>query len=352
MLALLVLLGCGGDAMTTSRGSDGGASDAGRRDAGTLLRLDAGAEIDAALADSGSSVDAGEVLPDPRACAWRSTTFDAPLVELDTASGSSAPLRFEIPGVPDPALVVSAVLRFTSYDADHPGEEGVITVNGSPFDLPAMATWDNVEGSGEVDVGAALVAGLNVVAFGPGPLERSFFRIGAVQLVGEARVESCDAAPEPPPPDAREHTLHFSEASYTRRETWVIPCPPGHPRHQPLRNYAFTASGDEHEATDCDGAYVPGGDRRGTATFRFEGVVRGRYRITIRSRHTENRNPGGALFVVAGEERRIDQTTSSDYEDDVFGERTLEGTVDVVLDSSREGNSDAVTSVTLTPVPG
>lgn len=77
-----------------------------------------------------------------------------------------------------------------------------------------------------------------------------------------------------------------------------------------------------------------------------------RYRVVIRSRHTENRNPRGALFVVEGVEERIDQRTSSDYEDDVWGERSLSGDVDVILDSSREGESDSVTSVSLVPISG
>ncbi|MEM9072512.1 MAG: hypothetical protein AAGE52_28655, partial [Myxococcota bacterium] len=130
------------------------------------------------------------------------------------------------------------------------------------------------------------------------------------------------------------------------------PCAPGTPGHNPLRNYAFTASGDEHLPTDCDGGYRDRGNRRGRAIFRFEDVVPARYRVVIRSRHTENRNPRGALFVVEGVEERIDQRTSSDYEDDVWGERSLSGDVDVILDSSREGESDSVTSVSLVPISG
>ena len=121
---------------------------------------------------------------------------------------------------------------------------------------------------------------------------------------------------------------------------WVIRC----------ADYAFTAYSDEHTATDCDGGYRPGGNRRGTATFHFAAVVGAEYEVWIRSRHTENRNPSGALFIVDGVERRISQRSDRNYTDDLWGTAVLEGDVDVVLDSSRESQSDSVISVRLVPV--
>jgi len=297
--------------------------------------------------------DAGALDPDPDAgpdpgpgpdpaisCGFLADDYGSPMRRLDTGPGG-APLRFFVRGLPDPALVDSAVLRFTSHDADHPGEEGAIFVNGEgPFDLPADASWDNADGAGELDVTAHLVGGDNLIEFAPGPLPRSFFGIGDVRVDATARVDECAPPPPPPEPGAVERSMHYRDAVYSNRRTWVVRCD----------DYAFTASGDEHVETDCDGAYRPGGDRRGTATFTFTDVVRADYEVIIRSRHTENRNPAGALFVVDGVERRISQRSDRDRTDDVWGVARLEGAVDVVLDSSREGQSDSVISVRLMPV--
>ncbi len=352
MLTLLVACSGGTNPMRyDDAGTDQGAT------------LDAGADFggpDIGIDPTDSGFDAGRdagadayVPPTAMTCTYRSSTYGSSMIEIDTGPGSSERLVFDVAAMPDPSLIDSATLRFDSYDADHPGEEGTIMVNGlGPLDLPAMTAWDNAMGTGAVNVTAQLVAGDNLIEFGPGPLSRSLFRIGNVEIIAEARVGECVSAPPPPPPDAVERRMHFSEATYGNRPTWVVPCPPGHPRYNGSRNYAFTARGTEHDPTDCDGGFVPGGNRLGTATFRFEDVIAARYRVVIRSRHTENRNPAGALFIVDGVERRIDQTTSSDYEDDVWGERTLDGTVDVVLDSSREGNSDSVTEVRLEPIAG
>ena len=308
--------------------------------------LDTSVPPDASAPDT--SADAAPPSPDatvadtnpplaPIDCTFMANDFGAGLRELDTGPGG-APLRFTVRGIPDPALIDRATLHFRSYDADHPGEEGVITVNGmGPFDLPANLAWDNLEGAGELDVRAAIVAGDNAIAFGPGPLPRSFFSIGDVRIDARVRIAECSP---PPDPTAVERMIHYRDAIYTNRPTWVIRCD----------DYAFTASGDEHTATDCDGGYVPGGSRRGTATFRFTDVIESNYEVIIRSRHTENRNPAGALFIVDGVERRISQRSSRDHTDDVWGDAHLGGDVDVVLDSSHEGESDSVISVRLVPL--
>lgn len=308
--------------------------------------VDAG--LDPALDAAVDPVDAGPGLLDPRACVYRSTSYDGPMLELDVAPTSSERLVFTVPGLADPSLVVVASLVFQSWDADHPGEEGVITVNGmGPYDLPAMLAWDNTDGTGTVDVTGALAEGTNRIEFGPGPLSRSLFRIGSVRLELSVRVDACEPPPGPTPV-VRE--LHFHEATYTNRATWVIPCPPGDPRFAAIRDYVFTADGAEHDATDCDGGYMPGGSRRGTATFTFDGVVPATYGVYVRFRTSANRNPGGALFVVEGEEQRIDQVDPSGaYREVLFGDRPMSGTVTVVLDSSREAESDSVTWVRLVP---
>jgi len=331
-MVYLLALGCTEPNYRVGAEPDAGAPDV-ERDAGATIEADAGS-VPTPVPDAG---------PAPAAtmeCGYRADDFGGPMRQLDSGPGG-APLRFVVRGLPDPSLVDSAVLRFTSHDADHPGEEGAIFVNGDgPFDLPADARWDNLDAAGELDVTGLLVDGDNLIEFAPGPLSRSFFGIGDVRVDATARVDECSPPPPPPDPSAVERSMHYRDAVYSNRRTWVVRCD----------DYAFTAYGDEHVESDCDGAYRPGGDRRGTATFTFTDVVRADYEVVIRSRHTENRNPAGALFIVDGVERRISQRSDRDRTDDVWGVARLEGTVDVVLDSSREAQSDSVISVRLVPV--
>jgi hypothetical protein len=326
-----------GDASTRDAFVDPGATDGAQRDGGID---DAGVHVDTSIPDAA-------MVPAAMSCSFRSSTYDAPSVELDVGPSSPLRLRFSVPGAPDPALIVSATLSFTSHDADHPGEEGVIRVNATDFDLPAMLAWDNLDASSTVDVTGALVPGANTIEFGPGPLDRSFFGISAVRLDVVAHVDAC--AP-PPDPTAVERRLHFHEGTFTNRATWVVPCPPGHPRFAAIRDYAFTASGAEHESTDCDGLYRAGSGERGTATYVFPDVIASTYGVYVSFRTSANRNPRGALFILDGEEQRIDQVDASgDYQEVLFGDRALAGTVTVVLDSSREAESDSITEIRLVP---
>ena len=262
---------------------------------------------------------------------------------------SAERLVFSVRGLPAPALIEQAVLTFDSYDADHPGQEGSIQVNASgPFDIPAREAWDNMAGTGSVDISGSTVEGDNRVAFGPGPLERSFYRISNVRIAARARVAACPEGPPPPPPpppEARVREIRYPNAEYTNRRTWVVGC-----ENNRARAYAFTATGDEHVPTDCEGIYRAGGNRRGDAIFRFDNVVEATYDIVIGSRHTENRPQGGALFLVNGESRRIGQRSDRDFTEDTWGQRRLSGQVDVILRS--EGNSDSVTHVRLVPRGG
>ncbi|MFK8001595.1 MAG: hypothetical protein AB8H86_18515 [Polyangiales bacterium] len=360
VLAVAGLVACADNQLGTERRDAGDNIDGSVPDAPALsdasgidapMGLDSGE--DAALLDAATDVgnDSGSAPIPARDCVFESEDDEQ---ELDVGPGSSERLRFLIEGLPDPSAVESATLVFTSFDSDHPGEEGSIRVNGmGDLDLPAMVAWDNADGTGNIDVSGLTVAGENRIVFRPGPLPRSFFRIRDVSLRIRARVTECVEAPPPPDPTAVTRSMHFNEAAYAPRGNWVVPCPPGAPGHNSLRNYAFTASASEHNSTDCSGEYRSGGNRRGTATFRFNAVASARYRITIRSRHTENRNAAGALFIVDGVERRISQRSAeSVYVNDVWGERRLEGDVDIVLDSSREGASDCVTSVTIEPISG
>lgn len=294
-------------------------------------------------------MDAGTTLPELR-CTLRSTTFDAAMQEIDVGPTSGTRLRFTLPDVP--AGVTAATLRFDTFDADHPNEEGRITVNGvGPFQIPANVAWDNTTQSDQrVDVTRAVREGSNVVEFGPGPLDRSFYRIGRVQLDVVARAARCGGAVTPPvdagmPTGPRvTRRLGYMNATYTRRGNFVFRCD---------ANYAYTARGD-HASEDCTGGYNPDGTLRGTATFTFPNVVSGAYDIIVTSRHSSNRNILGALFVVNGEPSRIDQRTGPGtltLVDDTWGRRTLSGTVTVVLDATNNRGSDSVSAVTLRPVP-
>lgn len=296
--------------------------------------------------ETGDSTDSGPPLPPAQACNYPSTTFGGAMQELDVPTGSPDVLSFSVLGVPEPSLLASATLHFASHDADHPGEEGLVWVNGmGPYELPADAGWDNVDAMSSIDISGATVEGLNVIEFGAGSLEpRSFYRIGDVRVEAQAWVEDCDKAPEPPPPDAVARQVDYRDAAYTMRHNWVLRCDGF--------EYAFTAYGDEHIGSDCDDLYAPDGSRRGTATFSFPGLVPATYEVQIRSRHTENRNPSGALFVVEGEGIRIDQRDDADFTTDIWGVRELGGDVEVILDSAQESESDSVIFVRLEPVGG
>lgn len=281
--------------------------------------------------------------PETRSCLYRSTEFDAAERTYDVMGASDERLRYTVTGLPAPGDVQRAVLQVRVHDADHPGTEGRIWVNGQgPFDIPANAAWDNQTHDVEVDVSGATRAGDNSVEFGSSATEaRTFYRISRVALRLDATVDDCAEAPPPPPAQAVPMQIGFREAEYTRRHNWV---------HRFCDAYAFTASGAEHIPADCDGLYAPDGSRQGKAIFRFRGVTEATYEITIRSRHTENRNPQGALFVVDGEGRRISQRSDRDVTNDVWGRKRLAGDVEIVLDSTNENQSDSVIWVRIVPV--
>ena len=291
--------------------------------------------------------DASPPPPVPaRDCVYDSRSFGQPPVELDVGPNSADQLTFLVPGLPDPALVEAATLIFESYDADHPGQEGIIEVNGAgPFDLPAMATWDNQAGTGVVDITGATVAGDNRVAFGPGPLDRSFFGIANVRVTARARVDACVAPPPPPSPEARVREIRYPQAHYSNRPTWVVGC-----ENNPARAYAYTASGEEHVGTDCEGLYRAGGNRRGDALFAFDDVADATYDVVIGSRHTGNRSVAGALFLVNGDPQRVSQRSERGVTEDTWGRRRLSGRVEVIMRS--EGDSDSVILVRLVPAGG
>lgn len=144
----------------------------------------------------------------------------------------------------------------------------------------------------------------------------------------------CEGDPARPPVSVE---MAYTDAVYSERHNWVLDC----------RDYAYSAHGSEHQ--DCDAAFHPDGGRTGTASFVFEDLPRGLYDAYMGGRHTENRNPSGALFTVDGHAAVIDQTTGADYTWDLHGQYCLEGRVEVVLDSTVNSGSDSVFGVRLEP---
>ncbi len=287
-----------------------------------------------------TSATTGDI-PPAITCTYPSTSFGAAAKELMVPKGSGEQLLFTVPGLPDPASVVTATLRFVSYDSDHAGAEGVIVVNdGNGIDLPADAAWENAEHATAVPVTGMTQVGDNTIAFGAGSfVDGTFYRIADVALELEAHVDACPEAPTRPPKAVQ---LDFNDAVYSKRHNWVLRC-------DFQDGYAFTAKGDQ-AMLDCGKLYDPDGTRTGKATFTFVDLAPATYEITIRGRHSANRNPKGALFVVDGEGKRVDQTVGEDIVTDTWGTKALAGTIEVVLDSDMEPESDSVTWVRLEPL--
>ena len=333
----------GSSSGSASSGGSGDSGDSGDASGGgpvTSSGAQGTGEPTTGATDTGSEGGSTGVPAEGKTCSYESTSHGGAPKELMVPKGSPAQLEFTVPGLPDPGVVSAATLRFVSYDSDHPGEEGVIVVNGgAPIDLPAEPAWTNLDHATAVVVTGLTVAGDNKISFGAGSSdEGTFYRISEVALELEAAVAECPAPPVGPPVAVQ---LDFNDAIYTKRHNWVLRCDFG-------EGYAFTAKGDQ-AALDCGELYDPDGTRTGTATFVFEDLAPATYEITIAARHSANRNPKGALFVVDGEARRVDQTVGADITVDTWGTKQLAGTIEVVLDSDMEPESDSVTWVRLEP---
>lgn len=260
--------------------------------------------------------------------------------EVNTYQGDVARVEFRVE-VPAGELQ-SAVLRYYGYDVDHPGEEGWIAVNDTPLiALPADPALDNGGRNFEIDVSGRLREGTNTIAFVAFDRpDGSFFRISQVGLGLVGYDLACEEPQDPvgPTGEGVERIQHYRQAEFRQRHNWVLDC----------RDYAYTASGDEHR--ECDGTYNPDGERRGRAIFTFNNVIADRYEVWVEGRNTENRNPEGALFIVEGVERRIPQRDDRGFVYQLHGTYDLSGTVTVILNSLRENQSDSVRHVRLTPV--
>lgn len=289
----------------------------------------------------------------PMTCVYASSTFGNALQLLDVIDDPGSPLRlrFNVPGLPAPSAIDSATLRFQGHDLDHPSQEGFIYVNGSAgYDIPASKANEESGSQPDVDVTTSVLEGTNTIEFGPGPLERSYFLVGDVELIVVADVDECDTGGDDTGTgtgDGVQQTIHYSDADYTQRHNWVWRC------NGPV-DYAFTGGNSKHADDDCGSQYAPDGSAHGTATFHLDGVIEDDYLVEVSAYHTFNRNPNGARIIVDGVVGSVNQRTAMEgesYEATAqWGVAHLSGDVDIVLDSSQGGYaSDAVAWIRITP---
>jgi len=133
---------------------------------------------------------------------------------------------------------------------------------------------------------------------------------------------------------------NYHQAVFTQNHNWVHDCYPN----------AYTAGGAEHEL--CDADYSPDGSRTGSAIYTFHNVPAGAYDVYVGGRHTANRNPAGARFVVDGHVQIISQKNEGgQYVWDFHGTYCLEGMVEVILDSTVNNGSDSTFGARLVPAP-
>jgi len=121
------------------------------------------------------------------------------LAYLDVEQGDPTTITFHITSVPDPAELDLATLSLQLDDADHPGVEGTVYVNGDgPLDLPADTSWNDQVKWAELAIPVAfLVEGTNTFAFGAGSGSRTYYGVGKLALTVEG--PACEPEQEEPP---------------------------------------------------------------------------------------------------------------------------------------------------------
>lgn len=99
---------------------------------------------------------------------------------------------YAISGLPPQVDIISATLRYDCNDCDHPGEEGVVQVNGGSYSMPADDSWDDVwTNEITIDVTGSVEEGRNSVVFGPADSDCTYFVVRGVELVVEAWLYGC-----------------------------------------------------------------------------------------------------------------------------------------------------------------
>jgi MYXO-CTERM domain-containing protein len=144
-----------------------------------------------------------------------SDQHDDPRVILNVGLGSPQRLSFTVGNVPAPGGLDYAELTMRLYDADHPGQEGTVFVNGNgPISLPAAQAWNDVEADAALSVPVShLQAGQNLVEFGAGTLATTYYGVSRVALNVYGPACELDAArPDGFPADAENEPWPSSES--------------------------------------------------------------------------------------------------------------------------------------------
>lgn len=130
------------------------------------------------------SLDAGAPGGVAECAPLRSAEYDNALRLLDVPEGSSTRLVYNIDDVPEPTSLTFAAVSMSLHDADHPGEEGKIFINGNgPLQLPAHASWDDAASRAAISVPLSyLRAGSNRVQYGAGTRDRTYYKVGLVAM--------------------------------------------------------------------------------------------------------------------------------------------------------------------------
>lgn len=191
------------DADIDAPDADFDAPDADSDDPDSDIDEEADAETDA------DPDDAADADPEPEllTCTYQSTDYARPAQTLRcrnvdgnpecyTASWPPCPdvlkPEYSIPDLPPRVDIVSATLRYDCEDCDHPGEEGVVRVNGAAYDMPAAAGWSDVwRNDITIDVTANIDGGNNVVRFLPGDMDCVYYEIRRVELIVDAWLLRC-----------------------------------------------------------------------------------------------------------------------------------------------------------------
>lgn len=159
----------------------------------TRVEPGAGGSGGGSVEPDGGTVEAPACAPLP------SREYDAEPAFIDEPLGSTVRRTFNIDEVPAPDGISYAHLTMTLYDADHLGEEGFVYVNGqAALALPAQPSWNDASAEATLSVPPSyLVAGTNIVEFGPGTRPTTYYSVSRVglEVLGPICAEA-DAGPD------------------------------------------------------------------------------------------------------------------------------------------------------------
>ncbi len=204
-----------------------------------------------------------------------SKTHGAALVQLK--AGSSAKASFSISGLPAPSGLSKAALVLTLDDADHPGKEGWIRINGKgPLQLPASAAWNNVK----VTASAALPLGYLSSGTNTVTITSNSSPFG----VGNVRLRVWGPACNPKKPDAKVWTKDQTPPGKDQAPPGKDQTPPGKDQTPPGKDSASANKDSAAPAPDsaADGAEGPDQEVSGGCSCRAStGLPTGRWPLWL-----------------------------------------------------------------------